>query len=199
MCYCQMLPTATAQRRSRYCPFNHLLVAASIRLTGEVVPGVLLWLVVFMFRSINGFDVRSIPKCVVALVTTNTVSATPIPDAPVSEKQAEPEHLSGEVTGMWIVSAVCICISLAVICYMHQAPSDLIFTMPLVYAGTSSAHTVKESRSSWVASPLGSLNMHLRSEAHCSLRIPGRKIRKQSSSRQRNRKTWNLLQITKGR
>ena len=199
MCYCYILPTAKAQRRSRYCLLNHLLVVACIRLTGEAVPAVLLWLVVYMFWSINGFDVRSTTKCVVASVTKSTFSATSILDSPSSEKQAEPEHPRCDVTGMWCCECCCICISLAVICCMHQAPSDLIFTMPLVYAGTLSAYPVKESSSSWIASALASLNMHLIDIAHCSLRKSGRKIRKESSSCQRKEKTWNLLLIAKGR
>lgn len=57
-----------------------------ISLTGEAVPAVLLWLVVIMFRSINGFDVRSITKSVVASVTKYTVSATSTLDAPSAGK-----------------------------------------------------------------------------------------------------------------
>jgi hypothetical protein len=185
MCYYHITTTAKALRRSRYCPLNHPLVVACIRLTGEAVPAVLLWPVVIMFRFINGFDVRSTTKYVVASITENTVSATSILDAPLLEKQADPEHPRGDVTGMWCCECCCICISLAVICCMHQAPSDLIFTMPLVYAGTSPAYPVKESSSSWVASALASLNMLLRDIAHCSLRKSGRKNCKESSSCQR--------------
>jgi hypothetical protein len=100
-----------------------------------------------MFRSMNGFNVRIITKCVVASVTKNTVSATSILDAPSVGKASRAETSESDVTGMWCCEYCCICISLAVIDCMHQEPSDLIFTMPLVYAGTSSAYPVKETSS----------------------------------------------------
>jgi hypothetical protein len=106
MCYYHITTTAKALRRSRYCPLNHPLVVACIRLTGEAVPAVLLWPVVIMFRFINGFDVRSTTKYVVASITENTVSATSILDAPLLEKQADRNIRGATLQGCGVVSAV---------------------------------------------------------------------------------------------
>jgi hypothetical protein len=75
-----------------------------------------------LLTSINDFDVRSTTKCAIASSPRRYISS--ILDSPLSENQAEPVRPRSNVTGIWYCECCCICISLAVIGCMHQAPSD---------------------------------------------------------------------------